>query len=51
VKQWLAALTEYVTVVIDTLALLAIVTGTAGAFLGALHLIFFPNTDSDRRSV
>ncbi len=50
-KQWLVVVTEHVVVVIDWMALVVILIGTAEAFFTGLRLIVSSPTDHVRRDV
>ena len=50
-KEWLVLVTEYAIVVIDALALLVVVVGTAEAFIGGLRLFFSSPSGHERRDV
>ena len=50
-KEWLVLVTEYAIVVIDAMALLVIVVGTAEAFIGGLRLFFSSSSGHERRDV
>lgn len=49
--EWLAGITEYVVVVIDTLALIVVAVGTAEAFLHGLYMMLSSSSGYMRRDV
>ena len=50
-KEWLVLSTEYAIVVIDALALVVVVVGTAEAFICGLHLMFASPSGHEKRDV
>jgi uncharacterized membrane protein len=50
-KEWLVVVTEHAVVVIDWMALILILTGTAEAFLGGLRLMLSSAAGHEKRDV
>ena len=50
-KEWLVLATEYAIVVIDVLALVVVVIGTAEAFIGGVRLMFSSPSGHEKRDV
>lgn len=50
-KEWLVVVTEYAVLIIDALALVIIVVGTAQAFVGGVRLMLSSPSGTERREV